>query len=147
MREVNFLRAVLHQDYLSLKFDILLQQIEFVTRRPGVTFYTSLDYTSGTGSPTTEIRSHQPSDPAERDLVVRAAKSGGLMELHRMSIPMGSRTLTKWIPMRATSPRLHDGVREFAQELRGRGNLFDIRPQILAWIQDMDADDELIEVH
>ncbi|KAJ7113110.1 hypothetical protein C8R44DRAFT_984922 [Mycena epipterygia] len=153
MRELNFLRAVLHQDYLSSKFDILLQQIEFMTHRPGVAFYTSLDYTSGTGNPTTEIHPHsahdESSDPAERDLIVRAAKSGGLMELHRMCLPMGSRALMIWIPMRATSPRLHDGVREIAKELCGRGNLSDIRPQILRWIQelDMEAEDELLEVH
>ncbi|KAJ7773908.1 hypothetical protein B0H16DRAFT_1510370 [Mycena metata] len=85
-RELSFFRAVIHDDYQSIKPDILFKQIEFMLANPGVDFYTEFDYTQA-GGPAIKIcpcGSEDDASVATRELMARATRSSGRMEMHRL---------------------------------------------------------------
>ncbi|KAJ7118504.1 hypothetical protein C8R43DRAFT_1035933 [Mycena crocata] len=150
-REINFLRAILHQDYKRSKHNILFQQVAFMVKHPGVEFYTSFDYTiiPGPGVDIRPLPDESERDCETADFIARVARSGGLMELHRMSIGVGSSARDRWFPLRATGSWLHDRLRSIPDAFPGGSDIGGIRDQILESIRELDAEaeDELYEIH
>ncbi|KAJ7154938.1 hypothetical protein C8R43DRAFT_1106477 [Mycena crocata] len=117
-------------------------------RRP---YYTSFDYASDPDKPAVEIRvlprRSQAADWETCELIARAARSGGMMELHQMSVGEGAGTRARWFPARHESGAMvWYGI---AERLPVGVDMAAIREPILEWVHVLDekVDEELLEVH
>ncbi|KAJ7748369.1 hypothetical protein B0H16DRAFT_1692154 [Mycena metata] len=107
VRETNFLRAILHQDYLRLKIEILFQQIQFMLAHPQVESYTDFDYSSLGITPAVKIyacAAAKDDSVPTRQLMSRARRSKGKMEMHRMHLQILGGFQSRWFPMRMDNP-------------------------------------------
>ncbi|KAJ7670713.1 hypothetical protein DFH06DRAFT_1468488 [Mycena polygramma] len=105
-RDRDFLRALLHRDYLQEKPSILAFQVEFLVTRPGEQCYVLFDYTCGRPdirvSPCAGVsgpRSIEMNAYNRRQLA-RAAQSDGRLILHRAHISFGGPADMYWFPLR-----------------------------------------------
>ncbi|KAJ7022535.1 hypothetical protein C8F04DRAFT_237029 [Mycena alexandri] len=151
VRETNFLRAILHQDYLRLKIEILFQQIQFMLAHPQVEFYTDFDYSSLGITPAVKIyacAAAKDDSVPTRQLMSRAQRSKGGMELHRMHLRILGGFQSRWFPMRTDNPILYDAVRRLAMSLRGV-DVTARREDIMERLRqlDLEVDDELLAIH
>ncbi|KAJ7635680.1 hypothetical protein DFH06DRAFT_661106 [Mycena polygramma] len=126
VKDRNFLRALLHRDYLAHRRKIYSLQIALWVQDPSQRTYVFFDYLSGPVSvavrpwptETTEVI-HHPDDWIERflDHGWRSSQSDGLLELHVMAIHDGSKPYWKIVPMRHTSPDIRDKLRSIASKV------------------------------
>ncbi|KAJ6481324.1 hypothetical protein C8R47DRAFT_595547 [Mycena vitilis] len=105
-RDRDFLRALLHRDYLQEKASILALQVEFLVTRPGEQCYVLFDYTCGRPDirvfPCAGVsgpRSIEMNAYTMRQLE-RAARSGGRLILHRALTSFGGPAYVYWFPLR-----------------------------------------------
>ncbi|KAJ6518588.1 hypothetical protein DFH09DRAFT_228634 [Mycena vulgaris] len=121
-RSRTFLRAILHTDYTENRPFICEQQVAFMAARPNVPFFTLFDYTAGAA---VKIDVHAIAEfpvsvsmagaGAEwRDLCRRVAQSAGRMQLHVMGVAEGTEKRWWVVPLRTSSARIHDRLREVA---------------------------------
>ncbi|KAJ7463360.1 hypothetical protein FB451DRAFT_1370793 [Mycena latifolia] len=125
-RDRSFMRALLHDDYLELRKDVLIHQTCFLIAHPHVKFYTTFDYTAGAvtvnikGVPTDGRGTdyHEPEWVARwEDQVQRASRSAGRMEVHLMLIRVGAGQHPLIMPLRANSMAVYDGVTDLAERV------------------------------
>jgi hypothetical protein len=106
------MRAVLDQDYKTMKNEVLYEKIAFIDKHPHTQFATVFDYTGP--RPTIKVVDvRELSDPGyaapyHGEHVARAARSGGRMELHVAGMWDGKEVRPRLFPMRSNLPRLHD---------------------------------------
>ncbi|KAJ7466958.1 hypothetical protein FB451DRAFT_1259653 [Mycena latifolia] len=121
-RNISFMRALLHHDYEANKEEILRLQITFIRQNPSLPIVTIFDYASGRARISIEticvassmMQNYRGVNCAE--LVPRAERSGGRMQLHLTSVPIGRRLQARIFPMRSNVPTLHQAVRRLAAE-------------------------------
>ncbi|KAJ7190261.1 hypothetical protein GGX14DRAFT_606081 [Mycena pura] len=126
-RDLTFLRTLLHHDYTKARCDVWAQQVAFWHAHPGATpadYYVDFDYTRGRTavsvvplSPDPRTQAHASTGPpGEPEPAARAAAAaaGGRLELHCMRVSEGGAARAYWIPLRASSARLVDGLRAIA---------------------------------
>ncbi|KAJ7486271.1 hypothetical protein B0H11DRAFT_2015499 [Mycena galericulata] len=123
-RDRGFMRALLHNDYLALRRDILISQVDFLIVNPHTPFYTTFNYTAGWVTMTVSgvpddgrgEEYHEPEWVARwEDQVRRASRSGGRMEIHTMSILVGNRQHLLIVPLRSNNLEVYDGVTRLAE--------------------------------
>ncbi|KAJ7279897.1 hypothetical protein C8J57DRAFT_1711998 [Mycena rebaudengoi] len=116
----DFIRAILHHDYLKHKHNILLSQIKFFVAHPDQPNYVGFDYTEGRVKidvhPVADVRNPWGVRKDVRDEieVERAQRSGGCYTLHRAFISIGGTAFLHWFPLRATNAALDELVRRLA---------------------------------
>ncbi|KAJ7197971.1 hypothetical protein GGX14DRAFT_402292 [Mycena pura] len=156
-RAQNFIRTLLHTDYLAQKHTILLLQVEFLAAHPNQPFYVGFDYTDGRAV----IRVYAledsggpwgvPRDRCNNEHLMRAERGGGRMVLHRVFLSTGEANYMRWVPLRTTSSALETGVRRLARELEGtrKRNYDALRPRLVTQIAALDAatTGKMLETH
>ncbi|KAJ7662690.1 hypothetical protein DFH06DRAFT_1325045 [Mycena polygramma] len=127
-KDVAFMRALLHRDYLAHRRTIYTQQISQWSQDPMALWYLLFGYMHG---PVRVALRPWPQDSAadsvnelSPDWVtrhhnhgVRAGQAHGLLEVHVLAIPNGLATHWKIIPMRHRSPEIRDGLRAIARKV------------------------------
>ncbi|KAJ7474182.1 hypothetical protein FB451DRAFT_1398178 [Mycena latifolia] len=154
-RDQNFIRAVLHTDYLASKQAILLAQVEFLAAQPNRPFYIGFDYTAG--HPSIELHALEPfdgpwgvpNDQCNAEQVARAQRSGGRVALHRVFCTTVGIAHMRWFPLRSTSGVLGESVRHLARESEGAANFDELRPGLMERIAALDVETsrDLVELH
>ncbi|KAF8207807.1 hypothetical protein K438DRAFT_1814314 [Mycena galopus ATCC 62051] len=120
----DFIRAILHHDYLKHKHHILLSQIKFLVAHPDQPNYVGFNYTKGRVKidvyPTVgDVNSPWGvgNDVHDEREVERAQRSGGRYTLHRAFIGIGGMAFLHWFPLRATNAALDELVQRLAGEV------------------------------
>ncbi|KAJ7932046.1 hypothetical protein B0H13DRAFT_1857462 [Mycena leptocephala] len=144
-REREFLCALLHDDYLYHRHDILRRQAEFMINHPDDPFYTWFDYTSGqlvvdvvylVGA----VGPYRVEDDWYTvDQLVRATRSNGRVNLHRVFIRDAGALVPMWIPLRSKSGRLYEGLRDLATNLNKMRDKVSVSTHLQQEIAKMDA--------
>ncbi|KAJ7171493.1 hypothetical protein C8R46DRAFT_1349445 [Mycena filopes] len=117
-RERAFLRALLHADYLRLRFQVCIQTISFIRAYPGEEYFVVFDY-SEAGESKAEVCARSTLSPAEgAGQWARAARSDGRMTVHIMRIGMGKLNQQLIFPLRAETPRLQHGLRRIVSKIQ-----------------------------
>ncbi|KAJ7652388.1 hypothetical protein DFH06DRAFT_1206012, partial [Mycena polygramma] len=117
MKDRAFLRALIRRDYVLNRRQIHTQQILQWAPNPAQLCYVLFDYMHGPVSVSvrpwprdeSEILEHPPEWLTRHsNYGLRAGKSHGLLEVHLMAIPNGSKTHWKFMPMRYTGTEMLD---------------------------------------
>jgi hypothetical protein len=123
-RERNFLRAVVQTDYADEIHSICEAQVIFMANHPADRFFTFFDYTdhpvqisvqSVMNSHTSDELKNVGSEWAE--ILSRAGRSVGRVQLHVIRVPEGSDTRLLVIPLRTNSSQVHDALRQLARSI------------------------------
>ncbi|KAJ7314856.1 hypothetical protein DFH08DRAFT_894890 [Mycena albidolilacea] len=146
-RAQNFIRTLLHTDYLAQKHTIFLLQVEFLAAHPNQPFYVGFDYTDGRAVVRVYALEDSggpwgvPRDQCNNEHLMRTERGGGRMVLHRVFVSVGEASYMRWFPLRMTSSVLETGVRRLARELEGtqRSDFDAIRPRLMQQIVALDA--------
>ncbi|KAJ7907269.1 hypothetical protein B0H13DRAFT_1879774 [Mycena leptocephala] len=144
-REREFLCALLHDDYLYHRHDILRRQAEFMINHPDDPFYTWFDYTSGqlvvdVVSLVGAVGPYRVEDDWYTvDQLVRATRSNGRVNLHRVFIRDAGALVPMWIPLRSKSGRLYEGLRDLATNLNKMRDKVSVSTYLQQEIAKMDA--------
>ncbi|KAJ7106840.1 hypothetical protein C8R43DRAFT_1045301 [Mycena crocata] len=156
-RDRDFIRAILHKDYLHSKHSILECQVSFLAVHPDQSFYIGFDYSNGRA----EVKLHGfdklvhvcgpwgiPNEPCNDDQLARAHLAGGRLGLHRAFISHGGMCYMRWFPLFTTSNVLDEGVRRLARELEGADSE-ERKPWLLEKITELISETEvtLVEIH
>ncbi|KAJ7467497.1 hypothetical protein FB451DRAFT_1560696 [Mycena latifolia] len=113
-RGKSFLRALLTHDYLKWMPGICFEQVRHMHKYPDEALLTVFSY--GTGSveigvkPASEVSDQCHWAPKFAGEVMRAARSGGRMDVHLMFIYEGHHTRTLFFPLRTSTSTLRDGL-------------------------------------
>lgn len=120
------MRALLHADFEANKSDIYVRQVIQLHQSPGP-ICTRFDYTSGSlrhitttaaPPPPSQYEGEEDLRTAWEDLSARVERSGGRMELAVMEVSLGeTRQRILLLPLRSSSPIVHDGLRQIAKGL------------------------------
>ncbi|KAJ7504980.1 hypothetical protein B0H11DRAFT_2273188 [Mycena galericulata] len=123
VREREFIRAVVHDDYCGNKPHIYVEQFGMLRRSPDSLPFTMFDYSSGPLHVTV-----QPAESATRDLstmrgagdewadsVARAKRSGRRMALHIVTIRTGRTVRSLLVPLRKNHSRADEILEEMAK--------------------------------
>ncbi|KAJ7658273.1 hypothetical protein DFH06DRAFT_1131271 [Mycena polygramma] len=144
-RDRAFMRELLHVDYRRLQIKISLEVLRFMRNHPDQAFFVYLDYT-GAGGVRFEV--HAETEYTDQDYLAaqweRQRRSGGRMTMHVMHVGLGRRYYQLVFPLRATTPRLLDGLRRIAS------NMHTLQPsQVEALLGALvqTADQEGLEIH
>ncbi|KAF7324271.1 MYND-type domain-containing protein [Mycena sanguinolenta] len=123
-RERQFMRALVQDDYRQDVDFIYQQQVELLAADPDALLLTLFDYTyvpvqitvhSVADSPITDTLNKMGAEWA--DLVSRAERSRGRMQLHIIKVPDGIDTRLWAIPLRTSSSQVYDAVHDLALDL------------------------------
>jgi hypothetical protein len=156
-RAQNFIRTLLHTDYLAQKHTIFLLQVEFLAAHPNQPFYVGFDYTDGRAVVRVYALEDSggpwgvPRDQCNNEYLIRAERGGGRMVLHRVFVSTGEASYMRWFPLRMTSSVLETGVLRLARELEGtrRSDFDSLRPRLMQQIAALDAAamEKVLETH
>ncbi|KAJ6496199.1 hypothetical protein C8R45DRAFT_1132081 [Mycena sanguinolenta] len=122
--ERKFMRALVQDDYLGKIDSIHEQQLELMAADPDALVLTLFDYTYTTvqisvhsiaDSPVTDTLNRMGTEWT--DLVSRAKRSRGRMQLHVIKVSEGIDTRLWVTPLRTSSSQVYDAVREVAIKL------------------------------
>ncbi|KAJ7144491.1 hypothetical protein C8R44DRAFT_725420 [Mycena epipterygia] len=111
-RNKSYIRALLSHDYLARKHEVVSKKRAFMLENPGQEFYVLFDYTAGRIAikirPTDRNSRELP--PGWFDILSRASRSHGRMELHVALLVVGSSQGFRHclIPMRSSSSEVDD---------------------------------------
>ncbi|KAJ7815095.1 hypothetical protein B0H14DRAFT_2848759 [Mycena olivaceomarginata] len=118
-RDRDFFRALLHQDYLALKPEILAAQAEFIAARPDEPFYVGFDYTGGHATAAVHPFTRETyslwstgDERCDEQLRARAECSCGRLVMHRVFISMGDMADLRWFPLRTMGGAPGNGLVE-----------------------------------
>ncbi|KAF8171161.1 hypothetical protein K438DRAFT_1982156 [Mycena galopus ATCC 62051] len=121
-RERNFLRAVVQADYADGIHSICEAQVMVMANHPADRFFTFFDYTDNQVqiSVHSVVNSHIANDLKRvgsewSEILSRASRSVGRVQLHVIRVPEGSETRLLVIPLRTNSSQIHDALRELAR--------------------------------
>ncbi|KAF7364383.1 hypothetical protein MSAN_01099000 [Mycena sanguinolenta] len=152
-RERQFMRALLQYAYRQEVDSIYRQQAEVLVADPDAVLLTLFDYTwspvqitvhSIANSPITETLDKMGVEWA--DFVSRAECSRGRMQLHIIQVSDGINSRLWVIPLRTSSSKVHDAVRELALNLSTDYDNEDLANEISAILEEADNSD-LVEIH
>ncbi|KAJ7663420.1 hypothetical protein DFH06DRAFT_1190197 [Mycena polygramma] len=120
-REYAFLRAILHHDYeVTRTVDLYRVYADEWAVHSETMLYTAFDYRlAGLKLSVQRARINTTdSNPVYwADMIARAARSAGRMELHFMSVSEGGMTRNLVIPLRRTTSDLPDALRQIAFDM------------------------------
>ncbi|KAF7364270.1 MYND-type domain-containing protein [Mycena sanguinolenta] len=153
-RERQFMRALIQDDYLGESVSIYEQQLELMAADPDALLFTLFDYTYTpvqisvhpiTNSPITDALSRMGTEWT--DLVSRAKRSRGRMQLHVIQVSEGIDTRLWVTPLRTSSSVVRDAVRELAMSLPADYDeelLEDAANEVVIILDDAD---HLVQIH
>ncbi|KAF7334049.1 hypothetical protein MVEN_02310500 [Mycena venus] len=121
-RQLSFMRAVLHEDYLARRFEILSRQINHMIDKPGTDFFTIFSYSEGkVGVNVLDIGEYAEGDCNNWRIdwgyhARRKQQSEGRMDLHLMLIahPSGGSD-ARMFPKRSFNAEMATGQREISE--------------------------------
>ncbi|KAJ6565504.1 hypothetical protein DFH09DRAFT_1157525 [Mycena vulgaris] len=123
-RERNFLRAVVQADYADGIHSICAAQVIFMAKHPADRFFTFFDYTDNLVQISVQsvVNSHTSDDLKKvgsewAEILSRAGRSVGRIQLHVIRVPEGSDTRLLVIPLRTNSSQVHDALRQLARSI------------------------------
>ncbi|KAJ7649503.1 hypothetical protein DFH06DRAFT_1300148 [Mycena polygramma] len=114
-RDRSFLRALLHYDYAMRLEQIALDDLFFMKEYPGAALYTLFDYSDGVCE--TETGLQEDLDAGFNTNFMRAADSGGRMQVHLMRVLDEETSRTLSFPLRSASTEIGKGLRAIAAAL------------------------------
>ncbi|KAF8143692.1 hypothetical protein K438DRAFT_1875536 [Mycena galopus ATCC 62051] len=110
-RDRDFLRALVHSDYLAGRDNVLAMQVRFLRGNPDAPFIVRFDYRKGFVSIDT---GELPGEMVE--YAARAARSEGRVELHMVVVNEGTgRSRVHVIPLRSADGRVLDELKAMAR--------------------------------
>jgi hypothetical protein len=149
------MRALVQNSYDEAIFSISQQQVKLIANNPGGSDpITLFDYTynparksvhSVADSPMVETL-HGLGKSEWTDIVARAARSRGRIQLHVMQVPQGSSTRFWVVPLRTNSLLRHDGLLQLAGSLPADFDAEYIANEV-GNILDLTDSAELVEIH
>ncbi|KAJ7144286.1 hypothetical protein C8R44DRAFT_725240 [Mycena epipterygia] len=120
-RDRSFFRALLHDDYLRLKTQILTSEVQFLRSTPGADRYVMFNYRAG-GFVACDVSVRDMGEllnycPRWSDYVRRAAESEGRMRIHVMEV-VGDGGSSSWMfPLRSSTSDIMAEVVKIATEV------------------------------
>ncbi|KAJ6456726.1 hypothetical protein C8R45DRAFT_1222051 [Mycena sanguinolenta] len=153
-RERQFIWAVVQNDYLLEVDYIYQQQSELLVADPDVLPLTLFDYTYLPVKISVHPIAESPiTDTLNKigaewmDIVSRAERSCGRMQLHVVQVPEGIDTPRLWvIPLRSSSSQIYDAIRELAEDLPSDFDEDDLGTEVITILDDA-QDSDLVEIH
>ncbi|KAJ6449508.1 hypothetical protein C8R47DRAFT_1329993 [Mycena vitilis] len=120
-RNLSFLRAVLHADYIKQQPGILAMQFKFlVEHSPETDFYCLFSYAEATMRMT--VHPTSALDPRWDYEVGRAARSEGRIEIHLVTVSEDEKgDWPRFFPLQSSNGMLQAGLRQIAAEILGGG--------------------------
>ncbi|KAJ6462424.1 hypothetical protein C8R45DRAFT_1080562 [Mycena sanguinolenta] len=158
--ERQFMRALIHDDYLGEIGSIYEQHLELMAADPDALVLTLFDYTYTpvdisvhpiTDSPVTDALNGMGAE--WMDMVSRTKRSHGCMQLHVIKVSDGGDTRLWVTPLRTSSSRIYDAVRELAKKLprdydSDDEELWeDAATQVAKFLNYVDDADDLVQIH
>ncbi|KAJ7119223.1 hypothetical protein C8R43DRAFT_1035404 [Mycena crocata] len=125
VRNLTFMRKVLHNDFWMYQYNGHFHfdnRLEFMRERPDEPLITVFDYRLGGVAMCVRFLADERAADTTGEVdweehISRAARSGGLMELHLMLLRDASRTRRLMMPQRSDSAVLHDGLARIFREV------------------------------
>ncbi|KAJ7481330.1 hypothetical protein B0H11DRAFT_2023484 [Mycena galericulata] len=165
-RELAFLRALVHHDYVERKYEIQQHRDLFMLASPTLKFHLRFDYSNSAsgisviphGAPDDNPEASEPSlkiqsanKPTYNEFhefdgyfrLGQTAVSDGRIEVHEIVIASwGENKQMRWIPMRSGTSALVDGLRRMADGIGPSSDPRDpqINARILAGVKDLDEE-------
>ncbi|KAJ7213069.1 hypothetical protein GGX14DRAFT_696952 [Mycena pura] len=150
-RERTFLRAVVQQDYADGIPSICETQVIFMANHPADRFFTLFDYTHNllrisVGSAVNSLISDDLKKAGSEwtDILSRASRSAGRVQLHVIRVSEGSDTRLWVIPLRTNSPQVHNALRQLARSIPAGSKHEDISHEVERILEDVV---DLVEIH
>ncbi|KAJ7504795.1 hypothetical protein B0H11DRAFT_2187157 [Mycena galericulata] len=148
-RNVAFMRALIHQDVQMFTYVAgahLTHRLSRMRERPSEPLVTVIDYTRGNAHMFVKFLADERADDKNSDIlweehILRAAKSGGRMELHLLRVRDGDRTRRIMFPQRSDSSVLPDGLAHILSGLSEDPEGVEEIQELLA------ANDDLVNIH
>ncbi|KAJ7448932.1 hypothetical protein FB451DRAFT_758101 [Mycena latifolia] len=155
-RDQDFMRAIMHADYLRLRYTLSTDKLAFMVQHPGEPFFVCFDYARGWAA-AGEVAG-KGAFLALHDFAVelpmqwdRCARAGGQMEMHVALVSEGGHgdERPRLFPMRTSSSKFHDGLRRIADEVPPGADLEDYMVQLDPKLRDLirEVSEEVIEIH
>ncbi|KAJ7149286.1 hypothetical protein C8R43DRAFT_505994 [Mycena crocata] len=120
------MRAILHRDYMRLRYDVWLKQVNFMRLNPSEQYFVGFDYTKASGVVIHVGAKHQIyANELEAELPNqwwRLLRAEGRMEMHLMltTDPTTLQLKPRVFPLRSKTSDIHDGLRLIARGLPER---------------------------
>jgi len=150
-RERNFLRAVVQEDYADGIHSICETQVIFMANHPADRFFTLFDYTHNLVRISVDsVVNSLTSDDLKKagsewtDILSRANRSVGRVQLHVIRVSEGSDTRVLVIPLRTNSPQIHDALRRLARSIPAGSKEEDISDEVERILEHVV---DLVEIH
>ncbi|KAF7334130.1 hypothetical protein MVEN_02318900 [Mycena venus] len=137
-RQLSFMRAVLHDDYLSRRFEILSRQINHMIDKPGTDFYTMFWYSNDKVKVNVLTIGEYPESDCNDWCIDwkyharRKRQSEGRMDLHLMVIAHpGGGSEARMFPKRSFNDGMARGQRKITERTQ-RPTVYELNALILA---------------
>ncbi|KAJ7479497.1 hypothetical protein FB451DRAFT_1239105 [Mycena latifolia] len=157
-RERSFLRVLMHHDYESARVSTIYPaQVLCMHKHPNETFLTIFDYSQGPLKILVEsIHSHggiEITAPfagrAWTEVLSRAARSHGKMEIHLLFVSSGGMARFFLVPLRTNSSAMHEALKKLAKDIPAGANTSRILPELTRKIQALvdDEGEDVVRIH